>query len=391
MVEKTRVVGFSKMIIKGKSNSAVVYAKAVEERCENQILQYLNDPLFADTKVRIMPDVHLGNGATVGFTATRNAYVVPSIIGVDIGCGVSAYNLGSGSVAFDKLDKFIRKRIPSGRDVNPSPLVEIEDVIQFVSKNLQFDEFMKKVGTISDKTGIPVDRSLSALGTLGGGNHFIEIDKDKNKNRWLLIHTGSRGFGLHVSEYYQRLAAQKKQTDGSMNFLINQAAENYLKDMQVAQLYAKLNRTLIAYQIISDFFKLNFSKITMIDSTHNYIDFEHEIIRKGAISAQKGEPVVIPFSMADGAVIGVGKGNAEWNFSAPHGSGRKISRTQAQNLSMEEYRKRMKNIWSSCINQDTVDESPMAYKSSKDILSALGETVHVTNRILPIYNFKAGE
>lgn len=169
--------------INGKHNIAVVYAKAIDEKCEDQILQYLNDPLFADTKVRIMPDVHLGKGTTIGFTATYNKYVVPSIIGVDIGCGVSAYNLGCGPVTFDKLDKFIRKRIPAGKEIHPSPLVEIEEIFKFVSKNLRCEEFIKQVDAVSNKTGIATDRSLLSLGTLGGGNHFIEIDRDKNKNR----------------------------------------------------------------------------------------------------------------------------------------------------------------------------------------------------------------
>jgi len=274
--------------VNGKHNKAIVYAKALEMKCEDQILQYLNDPVFADTKVRIMPDVHFGKGATVGFTATCNKYVVPSIIGVDIGCGVNAYNLGTGGVAFDKLDKYIKKHVPTGSELHNSPLVILEDVFEYISCNgLSFNDFTKKVGAISNKVGMSCGRALAALGTLGGGNHFIEIDKDKHKNRWLLIHTGSRGFGLHISNYYQNLAAKKSSNESPIKFLINQAAENYLADMKVAQLYAKLNRAVIAFQL-AEFFKIDFYKLKVVESIHNYIDFEHNIIRKGAISAQKG-------------------------------------------------------------------------------------------------------
>jgi RNA-splicing ligase RtcB len=304
----------------------------------------------------------------------------------------NACNIGTGDVAFDKLDKYIRKNIPAGREVNPSADSLLEEAYKCVPDNrTDFGEFMKKVGDISQKVGISSGRALAALGTLGGGNHFIEIDKDKNKNRWLLIHTGSRGFGLHVSSYYQRLAEQRSDDGGPIKFLMNRAAENYREDMKIAQLYARVNRAMITHRIGCDFFKIAPGRLKAVESIHNYIDFEHKIVRKGAISAQKGERLVIPFSMADGAIIGVGKGNPEWNYSAPHGSGRKMSRTKAKDLSMDEYRKRMKNIWSSCVSEDTVDESPMAYKSTKDVLDFVGDTLHITHRLLPIYNFKAEE
>ncbi|MDR2781142.1 MAG: RtcB family protein [Holosporaceae bacterium] len=380
------------LTLKGKYNDAIVYAEDIDMKCEDQILQYLDHPMFADTKVRIMPDVHFGKGATVGFTATCNEYVVPSIIGVDIGCGVNAYNLGPGSVAFDKLDKYIRKHIPSGRDVNSSTNEMLETAYGYVSDNIfSFNEFMEKVGATAKKVNFPVGRAFASLGTLGGGNHFIEIDKDKNKSRWLVIHTGSRGFGSYVSNHYQNLAKKRTESDDQIKFLTGKAAKDYIEDMKVAQLYARVNRALIAFQIGCDFLKVAHSKLKAIESIHNYIDFECKVIRKGAVSAQKDELIVIPFSMSDGAIIGVGKGNAEWNFSAPHGSGRKMSRTQAKSLSMDKYRECMKNVWSSCVNEDTVDESPMAYKSIKNILNFINETVHITHRLLPMYNFKACE
>jgi RNA-splicing ligase RtcB len=378
--------------INGKYNQAIVYAKSLEMGCEDQILQYLDHPMFADTKVRIMPDVHFGKGATVGFTTTCNEHVVPSIIGVDIGCGVNAYNLGPGNVAFGKLDKYIRQRIPFGRKVNPSTHDMLEEVYKYVSNNdVSFREFMEKVGVVATKIRFPVRRAFASLGTLGGGNHFIEIDKDKNESRWLMIHTGSRGFGSYVSNHYQNLANKRTEDSSPIKFLTDRAADNYIADMKVAQLCARVNRALIAFQIGCDFLKVAHSKLKAVESIHNYIDFEHKIIRKGAISAQKDEQLAIPFSMADGAIIGVGEGNAEWNFSAPHGSGRKMSRTEAKDLSIDEYRKRMENIWSSCVNENTIDESPMAYKSTKDILDLIGETAHITHRLLPMYNFKADE
>ncbi|MDR1906693.1 MAG: RtcB family protein [Puniceicoccales bacterium] len=379
------------IIIEGEYNSAIAYAKAVDENCRGLILQYLNHPLFADTKVRIMPDVHFGREAIVGFTATCNEYVIPSLIGVDIGCGINAYNLGRGNVVCDKLDKYIRKRVPAGRVLHSSVCESLEMAYAYVTDNaMPLDTFKENIGILSAKLKIPVERALASLGTLGGGNHFIEIDRDEDQCRWLLIHTGSRNFGLQVAMYHQKLA-QKRTPESSIKFLTGVAADEYIADMTFAQLYARVNRAMIAYQIGCDFFKIAHNQLRAIESIHNYIDFEHKIIRKGAISAQKNEPLVIPFSMADGAIIGMGKGNGEWNYSAPHGSGRKLSRTQAKELSLDQYRTQMKDIWSSCINKNTLDESPMAYKSSKDILDLVEDTLSITNRLRPVYNFKADE
>jgi RNA-splicing ligase RtcB len=378
------------IVIKGECNRAIVYAKAMDENCRGLILQYLNHSLFADTKVRIMPDVHFGREALVGFTATCNEYVIPSLIGVDIGCGINAYNLRKGNVACDKLDKYIRKHIPAGRMLHPSVCESLEAAYAYVGNHtMSFAAFGENIATLAAKLKIPVERVWNSLGTLGGGNHFIEIDRDEEQCRWLLIHTGSRNFGLQVAMYHQKLAKKRTPDESSIKFLSGMAAKEYIADMTFAQFYARVNRALIAYQIGYDFFKIAHGRLIAIESVHNYIDFEHKIIRKGAISAQKGEPLVIPFSMADGAIIGVGKGSGEWNYSAPHGSGRKLSRTQAKELSLDQYRTQMKGVWSSCINENTLDESPMAYKSSKDILNFVEDTLSVTNRLRPIYNFKA--
>ncbi|MDR2812897.1 MAG: RtcB family protein [Puniceicoccales bacterium] len=377
------------IIINGECNSAIAYAKAMDENCKSLVLQYLNHPLFAGTKVRIMPDMHFGREALVGFTATCNEYVIPSLIGVDIGCGINAYNLGKGNVACDKLDKYIRKHIPAGRVLHSSVCESFEAAYAHMTDHsMPLNVFKEKIGTISAKLKMPVERIWTSLGTLGSGNHFIEIDRDEDQCRWLLIHTGSRNFGLQVATYHQKLAQKKTPDESSIKFLSGAAAEEYIADMTFAQFYARVNRALIAYQIGCNFFKIACDRLMAIESIHNYIDFEHRVIRKGAISAQKDEPLVIPFSMADGAIIGKGKGNGDWNYSAPHGSGRKLSRTQAQALSLDQYRTQMSGIWSSCVNGNTLDESPMAYKSSKDILEFVTDTLSVTNRLRPIYNFK---
>jgi RNA-splicing ligase RtcB len=379
------------IIIEGEYNRAIAYAKAMDENCRGLILQYLNHPLFADTKVRIMPDVHFGREALVGFTATCNEYVIPSLIGVDIGCGINAYNLGRGSIAYDKLDKYIRKHIPAGRMLHPSVCESLETAYAYVEDGMSFAAFGENITTLAKKLKMPVERIWASLGTLGGGNHFIEVDRDEDQCRWLLIHTGSRNFGLQVATYHQKLAQKRTPEESNIKFLSGMAAEEYIADMIFAQFYARVNRALIAYQIGCDFFKIARDRLTAIESVHNYIDFEQKVIRKGAISARKDEPLVIPFSMADGAIIGVGKGNGEWNYSAPHGSGRKLSRTQAKELSLDHYRKRMTGVWSSCVNENTLDESPMAYKSSRDILDLVEDTLSVTNRLQPVYNFKADQ
>ncbi|MDR1435144.1 MAG: RtcB family protein, partial [Puniceicoccales bacterium] len=336
--------------IEGMGNRAVAYAKAVDEKCRGLILQYLNHPLFFDTKVRIMPDVHFGTEAVVGFTATCNEYVIPSLIGVDIGCGVNAYNFGKGRVECDKLDRHIRRHVPAGRAVHESVCESLEAAYLCVPGSaMTFDAFRESMCALSEKLKTPVDRVFAALGTLGGGNHFIEVDGDENQCRWLLIHSGSRNFGLQVATYHKKLAQKSTPRESSIKFLAGVAAEEYVADMTLAQLYARVNRALIAYQIGCKFFKIAPEDLSAVESIHNYIDFEHKIIRKGAISARKDEPLVIPFSMADGAIIGLGKGNGEWNYSAPHGSGRKMSRKEAKGLSLDRYRACMGNVWSSCV------------------------------------------
>jgi RNA-splicing ligase RtcB len=384
--------------VKGKHNEAIVYAKAIEANCENMISQYLDHPVFSGTKVRIMPDVHVGKGTVIGFTATFNSHVIPSTIGVDIGCGVCAYNLGKGKLKFDKLDEFIRKNIPSGMKVRPTFHEKYEKIVAFVSgyeKGQYFSDaakFKTLIEELAIKEGYEPGRMLLALGTLGGGNHFIEIDKDSDNNRWLLIHSGSRNLGKCTAEYHEAIAIKETDKESPIKYLSGNMAEEYLHDMTIMQHYARINRALMAATIIEGFFKLPIEEVEHRESVHNYLDFSDNIIRKGAISAHKEEAVIIPFSMAEGAILGRGKGNEEWNNSAPHGAGRKLSRGQAkQGLSLDEFRKEMRNIWSSTVGKDTLDESPMAYKKPKDILDYIDDTVEIEDRLKPIYNFKSPE
>ncbi|MDR2493630.1 MAG: RtcB family protein, partial [Spirochaetaceae bacterium] len=337
------------IIVKGKRNEALVYAGAIERSCEDQILTYLNHPLFEDTTVRIMPDAHPGAGTIVGFTATMNSYAAPSLIGGDIGCGVSAYNIGAGSLPFDKLDRYIRAHIPFGVAVRNEAYPALEAVYDAMPARgeLPFRDFKRGIRKLTEARGLFLPRILAGIGTLGGGNHFIELDRDEERNRWLVIHSGSRALGLVIARHHEREALRASPPDSSIKYLAGPDAQSYYADVRIAQVYAALNRSLMARLIIEGFFKEDLSRLEYIETTHNYLDFKRGMVRKGAISAEAGEPAVIPFSMAEGGIIGIGAGNPAWNYSAPHGAGRKLTRSQAKGLSMDEYRKRTRGIWSS--------------------------------------------
>jgi RNA-splicing ligase RtcB len=383
------------ILVKGAYNTAQVYAKALEAACENKIRQYLDHPDFSDTTVRVMPDVHLGKGTVIGWTASYKSLVIPSIIGLDIGCGVCACNLGRGNLRFDKLDAFIRKNIPSGQGVRSSLHESLDEINAFTAPDggvpelAETGKFKNVIRGLCEKQQHHPERIFASLGTLGGGKHFIEVDIDEDHRRWLLIHSGSRILGARTFEYHEILALRESAAESPIKYLSGNSAENYLEDMSVVQHYARLNRALMAHTIAKGFFKVDIRETEYRDSVHNYIDTDASIIRKGAISARQDEPLVIPFSMAEGAVLGRGKGNADWNYSAPHGSGRKKARTDARSLSLDEYRKEMRGIWSSVICKDTLPESPMAYRKARDVLDYIGETLTVERRLKPLYNFKA--
>ena len=399
--------------IKGKVNTAICYAKVVEEEAIEQIRRMCDYEFTAGSKVRIMPDVHAGKGCTIGTTMTITDKAVPNVVGVDIGCGMYTVNLGNIEIDFEKLDE-VCHYIPSGMNV-------------WQGRQDPFD--LQQLHCYRElKDSKRLERSL---GTLGGGNHFIEVDVAADGTKYLVIHTGSRNLGKQMADIYQRLAIDLnrgmedyfeqreeiirtykeqgrrneiqdalekiawKKANGPTSipedlcYLYGKYFRNYLADVEICQKFAKRNRELIAEIILE---KCGYTAIDAFHTIHNYIDTEEMILRKGAIAAHKDEKVLIPINMRDGSVLAIGKGNPEWNYSAPHGAGRVMSRTGAKKkLSLEEYKKEMEGIYTTTVNEDTLDEAPMAYKSLNDIIDVIGEAVDVIEVLKPIYNFKASE
>jgi len=382
----------------GQYASCKIFNDDVEETAVQQVYTFLNHHAFEGCKIRIMSDIHAGSGAVIGFTSSLSSKVIPNVIGVDIGCGVCCYDLGNINIDFQELDTFIRSNIPFGctirqkqapREITDKAFSEIKKTDKTIA-NLSGD-FLESVKDVARKTNQDENYVINSLGSLGGGNHYLEINIDANTgHKYLNIHSGSRNFGLKIALFHQNIA-KIKHPFGELSYLIEEDFETYCRHMTVATRYARLNREIIAQLIIKKFFKLN--DITdRYESIHNYIDFSDGIIRKGAISAKLGEKVVIPWNMRDGIILGIGKGNEDYNNSAPHGAGRIMGRMAAKrNLDLEEYKQEMEGIWSSCINKDTLDESPMAYKNSEVIKALLEPTVDIIASLKPIYNFKASE
>ena len=366
--------------INGVYANAIVYTDEIEASAAGQIQALCDQPFAAGSKIRIMPDVHTGKGCTIGTTMTVGEYVVPNLVGVDIGCGMDVVLLKEKRVNLPALDAFISKNIPHGRDVREkahrnSGQIDISELECFPY--------------------IDTRRAAESIGTLGGGNHFIELDRDEEDNLYLFIHTGSRNLGLQVAEYYQKLAYEnvggRSQTEipFELAYLTGEERDRYLHDMAVMQQYAALNRQTIR-DCILDGLKLH--EADFFTTVHNYIDLEHGILRKGSVSARAGERLLIPLNMRDGALICVGRGNDEWNQSAPHGAGRLFSRTQAESsFTLSAFKKSMEGIYTSTVSQDTLDECPMAYKDPQSIIAAIGDTVRIEKQIRPIYNFKSSD
>ena len=420
-----------------------IFTNNIEQTAKEQIDLLLEQEAFKDCKIRIMPDVHAGSGCVIGFTGNLGDKVIPNIVGVDIGCGMLCVKLGKIDIDFEKLDNVIRENVPSGMNVHNKQRYKFIEMDQlYCLKELKNkDNWLEK-----------------SMGTLGGGNHFIEIDIDEDDNKYLVIHTGSRNLGKQVCEIYQEKAIKycsyekemqeekkkviqeykeqgrqqeiqqvlidiNKKYDGKTKlpkdlcYLEGKDREDYLHDMKLCQVFANDNRLCIAKQILCNYFEVPYysgydslrlreivdypSFVTQdmvkydfdyFQCIHNYINFNDNIVRKGAISARRGEPIIIPMNMRDGCIIGVGKGNEDWNYSAPHGAGRTMSRNIARHtISMEDYKDSMKGIYTTSVNEDTLDESPFAYKPMEEILEHIKDTVDVTKIIKPIYNFKAGE
>ena len=372
----------------GKYNHTEIFADEIDDSTRDQIQTFLDCPAFQKSHIAIMPDCHAGEGACIGFTMILNGWIIPNIVGVDIGCGVDAYELGPMDIDYASLDRFIRENIPSGFNIRS----EIPHIV-----NSQV--FISLVLNTCDRTNQDFDRVMRSIGTLGGGNHFIEIDEDPFGNKWLLVHTGSRNFGLKIATYYQDLAREfskkvfQEKMYPKLEYLIDYDANSYLCHMGIAQDFATTNRYVICREVAGylghDITGLYRGGKHYISSVHNYIDMEDKIIRKGAISAKGNEPVVIPFNMRDGCLIGQGKGNTRYNCSAPHGSGRVLSRKVAKEiLDINEFTNEMSGIWSSCVQESTLDESPMAYKDKNTVLKYIEETVTPFMYMKPTYNFK---
>ena len=368
------------MEINGAFANAIVYTDEIESSAIGQIQALCNQPFAAGSKIRIMPDVHTGKGCTIGTTMTVGEYVVPNLVGVDIGCGMDVVLLKEKRINLPTLDSFISRNIPHGRDVREKPHRN--------SERIDLSE-LECFGSIDTR------RALESIGTLGGGNHFIEVDRDEEENLYLIIHTGSRNLGLQVAEYYQKLAYEsvggrsQNEIPFELAYLSGEDRDRYLHDMAIMQRYAALNRQTIR-DCILDAMKLH--EEDFFTTVHNYIDLEHCILRKGAVSAREGERLLIPLNMRDGALICVGLGNDDWNQSAPHGAGRLFSRTQAESsFTLSAFKKSMAGIYTSTVSQDTLDECPMAYKDPQTIISAISDTVRIEKQTRPIYNFKSSD
>lgn len=396
--------------LKGKYNTAKIFTDVVDETSISQVMLLLNQEFVSNSKIRMMPDIHAGAGCTIGTTMTISDRIVPNLVGVDIGCGMEVIQIKEKHIELQKLDKLIYEKIPSGFNIREKPHKYIRNI------DLKDLYCYKQINR---------NRAEKSLGTLGGGNHFIEANKDNEGNIYIVIHSGSRHLGLEVANYYQNEgykelngSAQKdidllikdlkahgkqKEIQKSITTLKNTKRTNipkqlayvkgelfsqYIHDMKIVQTYAELNRQAMIDEIVSG---MNLHIIDQFTTIHNYIDTDSMILRKGAVSAKKNEKLLIPINMRDGSLICIGKGNFDWNESAPHGAGRLMSRSAAkERYTVSEFKKQMEGIFTTSVNRNTLDECPMAYKNLDDIVNNISDTVVIDKIIKPIYNFKAG-
>lgn len=368
--------------LQGKYNNALVYTDNIEQEAISQIIELCNQEVFANSKIRIMPDVHAGQNCTIGTTITINDKICPSLVGSDIGCGMFVVKLKQkiNDINLKEVDECIKKYIPCGQNVRKT----IHPYNKYVNLN-----------SLRCKNKINIGKVQNSMGVLGRGNHFIEINKDKNDNVYLVIHSGSGYLGKEISKYYQELAIKEmeikkiEKIKKDLSYLEKDSLKAYLYDMGVAQAFAQFNREAIADTILNE---MNLEEESHFTTIHNYIDLSSKILRKGAISARQNEKVIIPLNRIDGSIIAIGKGNEDWNYSAPHGAGRILSRSSAkEQLSIEKELEYMKenNIYSTTCTNNTVDESKDAYKPSNEIIENIKDTVDIIEIIKPIYNFKS--
>lgn len=368
--------------IYGNYGCAHVFAENVDQETYRQVRTLMDSPLAEGSTVRVMPDCHAGAGCVIGLTMTLTDVVCPNLVGVDIGCGMLATKLaGIDSLDtrdFERLDDVISRYIPSGFAIN--------SVAHIPSKNFP------DLGKLRCKDAVDLKRALLSVGTLGGGNHFIEVaQSQENGDYWLIIHSGSRKLGLEIAAHYQKKAKESCEGTGvhrDLAYLTDVDRNDYLHDMELAQSYAWWNRYTMS-GIICD--AMDWGIENQFTTTHNYIDLDQNILRKGAVSALRGQPLLIPMNMRDGSLLCLGKGNEDWNKSAPHGAGRIMSRSQAKKvLDIHEYSEQMQGVYTTCVSYSTIDESPMAYKDSTLIEMLIDPTVEVQEHLVPVYNFKAG-
>lgn len=396
--------------LNGKYASAKVFTDVVDNESISQVINLLNQPYVAGSKVRMMPDIHAGAGCTIGTTMTIQDKICPNLVGVDIGCGMETVRIKENHIELQKLDKVIRAGIPSG--------------FQIRAKEHRFSKGIN-LSELYCVKHVDIDRAYSSIGTLGGGNHFIEANKDDEDNIYIVVHSGSRHLGVEIANYYQeaafknlttysreeieevisglKAAGKKTEIQNTLNQMRSKRSpvpkqlayvegvlfDQYLHDMKIAQKFAELNRLAMMDVIIKE---MGLHVVDQFTTIHNYIDVENKVLRKGAVSAQDGERLLIPINMRDGSLLCTGKGNDDWNCSAPHGAGRLMSRAKAkETFTVSEFKKQMDGIFTTSVNQSTLDECPMAYKGIKDIMCNIGPTVSINAIIKPIYNFKAGE
>ena len=393
--------------LQGKYSTAKVFTDNVEAEAIAQIINLMNQEFVSGSTIRIMPDTHAGAGCTIGTTMTISDKIVPNLVGVDIGCGMETVVLRETEVDLKQLDDTIHQYIPAGFQTRSTPHAALKKI---------------DLGELRCIKHVNRNRAELSIGTLGGGNHFIELNRDDDGVLYLVVHSGSRNLGKQVAEYYQRAAAQdlndkseavnaliadlKKQgrqaeiqselkkfnvrkVDKTLAYVEGSLFDDYLNDMAIVQRYAELNRKAMVEVIVKH---MGFSIADRFTTIHNYIDMDSMILRKGAISAKAGERILIPINMRDGSLICIGKGNPDWNFSAPHGAGRLMSRSAAKkSISLEDFEESMQGIYSTTVNRSTIDESPFAYKPMEEIVSNIGDTAEIIKTIKPLYNFKAAE
>ena len=395
--------------LRGKYGQALIYTDVVDQASVSQVMSLLNQPYTAGSRIRMMPDIHAGMGCTIGTTMTIGDKICPNLVGVDIGCGMETVRVRESRMELQKLDKIIRQEIPSG--------FAIRDKAHRYASEVPLEE-------LCCFKHIDLSRAEKSIGTLGGGNHFIEADKDDDGQIYIVIHSGSRHLGVEIAQYYQNAAfkalknnnqaiqdridalrAEGRETEiqGTIQALKDQKIpipkelayvegdlmEQYLHDMKIAQEFAAVNRRAMMDVILKE---MKLHEEERFTTVHNYIDTEQKILRKGAVSAMEGETLLIPINMRDGSLICTGKGNPDWNLSAPHGAGRLMSRGDAKaSFTVSQYKKEMEGIYTTSVSRSTLDECPMAYKRMEDIVDNIEPTVTIEKIITPIYNFKAGE